>query len=205
MSHIIQDGTGTKLKAQVDETNKIQVRAVSEPSSIEALENGDQYVLHSAVMNITNANNSYIAFIEYTGVRNLIITAIEYSFTISDATGPVTNPDQDAIIRIRKNPVGPSFSQTWFNNNVDFGSPNDLPATVLTQGFGAGGGNDGTFTDNGTLILHDLITCDKSGFKTILIDQIKLRPGNSIGFGWEPPANNVDQNVHINLICYEKG
>jgi hypothetical protein len=205
MSHIIQDGTGTKNKAAVDSTNRLQVRAVSEPSSIEALDNGDQYILHSAVMNITNDNNSYIGFIrnDY-DTRNLIITAIEYSFTKSIATGPVTNTDQNAIIRIRKNPSGPSFSQTWFNNNADFGSANTLDATVVTQGFGTGGGNDGTFTDNGTLIMHDLVQSDQDGYKKVLLDQVELRPGNSIGFGWEPPAGNVDQTVHINLICYIK-
>lgn len=203
MSHIITDGTGTKNKAEVDSTNKLQVRAVSEPSSIEALDDGNQYALHSAVMNITDTNNSYIAYLEYTGTKNLIITAIEYSFEKSNEDTGTNNQNQLAVVRIRRNPSGPSFSQGWFTNNVDFGSANELPATALTQGFGAGGGNGGTFTNNGDLILHDLVNCEL-GFKKILIDQIKLRPGNSIGFGWQAPPGNTDQDVHINLICYEK-
>jgi hypothetical protein len=205
VSHILQDGTGTKNKVAVDATNKLQVRAVSEPSSVEALDLGDQYFLHSAVMNITNDNNSYIGFLENAdSTRNIIITAVEYSFTESQSTGPVTNPDQNAVIRIRRNPVGPSFSQTWFTNNADFGSANTLSATAVTAGFGAGGGNDGTFTDNGSLMLHDLITCTEQGYKKLFFDQLKLRPGNSIGFGWEPPSSNISQNVHINMVCYLK-
>jgi hypothetical protein len=205
MSHIIQDGRGTKQKAEVDSTGKLQVRSVSEPSSIEALDKGDQYFLHSAVMNFSNANNSYIGFIKNDEpTLNLIITAIEYAFEPSLATGPVTNPDQNAVIRIRRNPVGPSIAQNWSTNNVDFGSANTLLRTAVTAGFGSGGANDQTFTDNGALILHDLIQCDQAGFKKLLVDQLKLRPGNSVGFGFQPPVNNIDMNIHINVVCYLK-
>lgn len=205
MSHIIQDGTGTKNKVAVDSTNKLQTRSVSEPSSIEALDNGDQYFLHSAVISITNDNNTSIAFMQNDdSTRSIIVTAVEMSFTESQATGPVKNTDQNAIFRLRRNPTGPSFSQTWFTNNSDFGSANELMATSVTAGFGSGGGNDGTFTSNGSLMIHDLIQCDKSGFKTLILDQIKLRPGNTLGIQWEPPAGNIDQNVHVNLICYLK-
>jgi hypothetical protein len=205
MSHIIQNGKGKKYFAEVDSTNKLMTRSISEPSSIEALDNGDQYFLHSAVMNITNDNNTYIAYLENTySARNIIITAVEYSFTDSKSTGPVTNPTQDCIVRIRRNPSGPSFSQGWFTNDADFGSANELQATALTAGFGTGGGNDGTFTDNGSLMLHDLINSGKIEHKKLLFDQLKLRPGNSIGFGWEPPTGNIDQTVHINMVLYIK-
>jgi len=199
MSHVIIDGTGTKKRAQVDSTNKLQTRTVSEPSSIEALAQGNQYILHSAVMNLTSASNSYISYFQNNETNPFVVTLIEISSEKSNEQGTI-NTKQTAIIRVRRNPSGPSFSQDWFTNNADFSSPNTLSRTAVTGGFGAGGGEGGTFTDSGALVVHDLIQCGTS--QILPLEQLVIGTGNAIGIGFQPPTGNTDIDVHINLIGY---
>lgn len=202
MSHILRDGTGTKLQAKVDDTNRLRTRTISEPRSVEALDNGEQFILHSAVMNITDASTTAIGYIENTGARDIIIKAIEVTTERSNEDTGTVNPNQAGVIMIYNGSSGPSFSQQWFTNNADFGSPVVLSVSALTAPFGSGGATGQTFTSNGTLVVHGIFQCGQPYLPPL--DEIKLRPGNRMGYRFSPPPNNTDMDIHLNVICYLK-
>ena len=58
MSEIILDGTGFGYTAKVDNTNRLDVRSVTEPAIVEAAENGDAYFITSGSITLTNTANS---------------------------------------------------------------------------------------------------------------------------------------------------
>lgn len=183
MSESILDGTGRSYEAKVDETNRLEVRSVSENGAIEALGAGDHYAITSGSITLTAATESGVLYFindeEYPiFVDRIIINAV-------DSTGGTV----DAItFRIHKNPTGMTSGAATDATqvNTNFGSSNQLAITSEKGAEGAtvdGGSTAGSWQiENPTRM-------------RIIPVRLFIPKGASLGFSVTPPASNTSMAI----------
>lgn len=136
---IVEDGKGTGYSAQVDTTQRLRTRSVSEDPSIEATFNGDHYAITSGAIDLTSTSPSAMMYFinneEFPLLIDRIIlnstdsvggTVDEFFFALfSNCTG-MTNGNGNEATQVNTN-----FSS---NNTLNITSEKGAEGASLTGG-----------------------------------------------------------------------
>lgn len=127
MATTIQDGTGKGFQAKVDETNKVEVRAVVEDSALEGASNGDTYVVGTPFLTQTGTSANGLLYFNFN--ENVSLFAKTFSSQARWASGATFD---NYLINVYINVPESSLGGTWvdftpFNANI--GSSNELSGT----------------------------------------------------------------------------
>jgi hypothetical protein len=189
MSEQLKDGTGTNIRAKVDDTNRLFTRAVSEQPSHEAVIEADHYIVTSTPITLTNDSKSSVIYFKNNEAKDLFIDRL--LVTSKDSTG---GTEDYFFFSGTRNPTGiasgTGTSATQVNSN--FGSTNVLSSTseVGQQGASTTGGDPiyGAYLKDATLHLIET--------------RLLLQTGNSVAFEITPPAGNTSFLVTVAINCH---
>lgn len=182
MGFEITDGTGKGYSAGVDSKNRILTSTINETTFQHAAEIGEAYFIGTPQINLTNASGSAIFFIENNEDKPLILGQF---FIIAEATtGGSPN-----IFRATwyKNPTSISSATNTVALNQNFGSSNELNATIQ---YGAQGS---TVTGGGVAAILSFPIGQFNQIEANLV----LEKGSSFALVVTPPAGNTSMNVQF--------
>ncbi len=191
---LIEDGTGTGSKAQVDANNDLHITGTTETDGQLATEKSDSYNVNSGLVTITSVDEQGILYLKNNETRDLIIRSIVLIL------GPSTNGSATDTTRVRmyKNPTAGTLiseanaADTVSNRN--YGSSNTLTADAYK------GDASATVTD-GSVHIESLIS---PGSRAVFsIDEI-LTKGDSIAVTVEANDSNTSMKVMAALVCHLK-
>lgn len=181
----ITDGTGTGQEAKVDETNRLEVRAVTEDGAVEALAEGGHFAITSGEITLTSANSSAMMWFKNNEKYPMIIDRIILNSV--DSTGG-TEPKFKVIMY--KNPTGmtggTSVDVTQVNTN--FGS-NEVIDLLSEKG------QEAATIDGGGIIGGWQI--ENPTYMKVINTRLLLPKGASIGWAIVPPASNTSLPVTL--------
>lgn len=127
MATIIEDGTGKGFQTRVDQTNRLEVRAVTEDSQLEGAIDGNTYVLGTPFL--TQTGTSANGLLYFKPEEDVSLFAKTFSSQARYASGATFN---NYLINVYKNVSESSLTGTWVNVtplNTNFGSSNELSGT----------------------------------------------------------------------------
>ena len=190
MAEEILDGSGTGARAKVDKHKRLHVDAITFGRSEQEVELGNAYSVNTGTINLTSANKSACLYIKNDEDDDLIITNMFYIFGASNANG-------DVVVDVLKNPtagtiVSGAVVAEMAGVNRNFGSSLTLKDTTMIYK----GVEGSTFTD-GIKLISSIV---QSQSRTpILVGDIVIPKGSSIGFDVTPPTGNTSMNVQIGV------
>lgn len=124
MATVIEDGTGKGYSVKVDQTNRLEVRAVTEDSALEGSILGDTFVLGTPFLTQTGETaNGLLYFKPEEDVALFAKTFSSQARYVSGAT------IQNYVINVYKNISESSLTGVWVDIsplNTNFGSSNEL-------------------------------------------------------------------------------
>lgn len=188
MGFQIQDGKGTSVKAKVDDTNRLEVRSISESGQIEGASRGETFAIGTPFLTQTAATENGLLYF------NLNEDAEYYATTFSSqarfTTGGTTS---NYLIQVYKNIAATSLTGTWVDFtplNTNFGSSNTLSGTFK---YGSPAGATGF---SGTPIFQ-------LGFPINVYNQIQTTlvfpKGIPLLLTVTPPASNTSMPVNFTV------
>lgn len=182
MGFEITDGTGKGLSAGVDKNNRLLVNAINETIFQYAAEEGEAFFIGTPLINLTNASESAIIYVENNEDEPLILGTF---FLIAEATtGGSPNMFRASWY---KNPTSISSPTTTSALNQNFGSSNELDATIQ---YGAQGS---TVTGGGLAAILSFPIGQFNQFDANLV----LEKGSSFVLTVTPPTGNTSMNVQF--------
>lgn len=127
MATTIQDGTGKGFQAKVDDTNRIEVRAVVEDSALEGASEGNTFVVGTPFLTQTGSSANGLLYFNFN--ENVSLFAKTFSSQARWASGATFD---NYLINVYTNVPESSLGGTWvdftpFNANI--GSSNELSGT----------------------------------------------------------------------------
>jgi len=182
MSIIIQDGTGTKVKAEVSADNKLEVSSVGRTEQQSQSLAGKAFQIGSGIVNLTSASESAVLYLKNNENSDLLLTAINVTSTkqTGSSAGVFT-------AYVYKGPTGLSASTSKNAVNNNFGSAITLDATIAA-------GQEGASVTNGTAIGAFYI--QEAEFFNTDISWV-VPKGTSIAISIIPGASNTNLNITI--------
>ncbi len=182
MGFEITDGTGKGLSAGVDLNNRLLTNAITETVFQNAAENGNAYFIGTPLINLTNASSSAIFYCENNEDEPLILGT--FFLTAEATTGGSPN-----MFRVTwyKNPTSISSGTTTSALNQNFGSSNELDATIQ---YGVQGS---TVTGGGVAAILSFPIGQFNQFDANLV----LEKGASFAIVITPPTGNTSMNVQF--------
>jgi hypothetical protein len=185
----IQDGAGHGYEAQVDQTNRLLVRAVTETEVQDAVQTGDGYNVNTGPLSIST--DSALIYLKNTGTRELVIEALAVGLGVGSAS-------DIARVTLIRNPTAGNIvtgaSGVSMNQNRNFGTNQTLQADVYK------GGNAATFTDGDDIALF-FQPLNGRLFADI---NFQLEPGNSVGINLVPNLSSGSVLCYAAFVLYEK-
>lgn len=170
MATTIQDGTGTKLKAKINEENRLLTQTISETEFDHATGKGDSYNINTEFLTITGNTEIPLLYIKNNNDRDLVLSAW---FIGTDAdSGTATRL---SLMRVYKNPTSGTLISSGTDItpvNRNFGSSNEFEGIAKKGGDG--------FTISGfepTPILYQTQGTKQRNFGTV---QLVLAKGSSV-------------------------
>ncbi len=170
MATTIQDGTGTKLKAKINEENRLLTQTISETEFDHATGQGDSYNINTEFLTITGNTEIPLLYIRNNNDRDLVLSAW---FIGTDAdSGTATRL---SLMRVYKNPTSGTLISSGTDItpvNRNFGSSNEFGGIAKKGGDG--------FTVSGfesTPILYQTQGTKQRNFGTV---QLVLAKGSSV-------------------------
>ena len=170
MSTTIQDSIGTKLKAKINNDNRLLVQSVSETEFDSTTGKGNAYNINTEFLTITDNTETPLLYIKNNDNKDLVISS--WFIGTDDDDGTATRL---SLMRIYKNPT----SGTLISSGVDitpvnrnFGSSNSFDGITKKGGDG--------FTVSGyepTPILYQTQGTKQRNFGTV---QLVLPKGSSV-------------------------
>jgi hypothetical protein len=193
MGFVIEGSTkGQVNPANVDENNRLHVRAVNTPEAMEANIQGDAYNINSGVITLTSATDSAVIYVKNNEDRDLHVSAIAVGLGPSPAATTAETP----VITVIRNPTAGTIVSSAvavdINSNRNYGSSKTLSVDAYK-------GNSGlTLTDG---VDHLLFFQPEDGRLFAGIDEL-LTKGDSIGVKIDPAAGNTSMNCYAAIICH---
>jgi hypothetical protein len=191
MSEQIKDGSGSGYLAEVDSSNKLMTRAVTEGAEVFANKKGNAYNLNTGIINLTDASRTSVIYLKNNEDKDLIISSVVIGvFNSANGDGLdmlatfVRNPTDGDIIT--------NMNNVSINSNRNYGSTNTLSADVYK---GATGETAVTGTD------HILIRISEQSRNFITINEF-LPKGSTFAVDITPPTGNDGMNVYVAVISY---
>lgn len=192
MSEVITDGTGKGYDAKVDNTNRLEVRGVTQTGNLESVLVGEGFVLSSGTVTLTGTGESGVLYYQNAEDDNVVILT-RYNIGIGKA---VSATDSFATIKVYASNVtgmsgGSGNAAVVVNSNI--GSSKTLVTTNSERGLNGAGilGNAG-------------VTLYVPTERTTFIDlEVAIPKGSAMGWSITPPAGNTSMpcsfacNVHI--------
>lgn len=189
----IKDGTGKGFLAKVDSSNRLEVHAVQETETTEAVENGDAYNINSGTIGLTSSTVSGVLYVKNNEDRDLIIDAVAVGIgsagTVSDVSTitVIRNPSTGTLIES-------SPTNVDINQNRNFGSSKTLTADAYK------GAEADTIT-NGDDIIQFFAAAGTRLFAPI---DLLLSKGDSIGITIDTNTSSGTTNVYAAIVCHLK-
>lgn len=188
MGFQIQDGKGTSVKAQVDDTNRLEVRSIAESGQIEGASNGETFAIGTPFLTQTAATENGLLYFSLNEDENYYATT--FSSQARFTTGGTTS---NYLIQVYKNIAATSLTGTWVDFtplNTNFGSSNTLSGTFK---YGSPAGATGF---SGTPIFQ-------LGFPINVYNQIQTTlvfpKGIPLLLTVTPPASNTSMPVNFTV------
>jgi hypothetical protein len=191
---IIEDGTGTGRKAQVNSGNRLYVRSVSNTEGQEANTDGDAYNINTGYVTLTNAVDTPVLYVKNNEIKSLYIEAI--AFGVQPSTGGVSTEKTYATV-IRNPTAGTIVSDATdvpIKSNRNYGNQNVFDADVFKGGTGS------TLTDGED---HLILQLSEGSRAFATINEV-IPKGASIAIKIKPPTSNTSMDVYTALVCYLK-
>lgn len=170
MATTIQDGTGTKLKAKINQENRLLTQTISETEFDNATSVGESYNINTEFLTITGNTETPLLYIKNNNDRNLVLSAF---FIGTDAdSGTATRL---SLLRVYKNPTSGTLISSGTDItpvNRNFGSSNEFGGIAKKGGDG--------FTISGfesTPVLYQTQGTKQRNFGTV---QLVLPKGSSV-------------------------
>lgn len=192
MSLIIVDGTGKGRTAKVDSENRLHVNAINLTEPDFAVVSGKSFTVTTSRITLTSDSPSTIAFLQNTGIEDVITDSFTVNFGISTGGAGL------ATLGVTRNPTGGTITVTPtvmvpFNRN--FGS-----ASILSMNLYEGvEGDTGTGGDSIGDILLGAPTFLAVADKNVLIT------GNSLSVTVTPPPGNTSMVVILSANVHTDG
>lgn len=144
MATTIQDGTGFGFQTQVDNTNRLRTRSISEDTRIEGAFNGDTYIIGSPFVNITGSTGVVpYGLLYFKHTENVSLFTRTFSSQARYASGSTI---QNYLIVAYKDIDDSLLDSNWTSFtplNANFGSSNELAGVFK---YGQVGGSFGSWT-----------------------------------------------------------
>ena len=191
---IIEDGTGTGRKAQVNSGNRLYVRSVSNTEGQEANTDGSAYNINTGYITLTDAVDTPVIYVKNNELRNLYLEAIV--FGVQPSTGGVSTEKTYATV-IRNPTAGTIVSNATdvdIKSNRNYGNQNILDADTFKGATGS------TLTDGED---HLIIQLSEGNRSFAAINEV-IPKGASIAIKIKPPTSNTSMDVYTALVCYLK-
>ena len=190
MAEEIVDGTGNGNRAKVDIHKRLHVDAITFGRSEQEVELGNGYSVNTGTFSLTSANKSACLYLKNDEDFDLVLTIMVYIFGNSNANG-------DCTIDVLKNPttgtlIDGAVAAEMAGVNRNFGSSLALKSTTLVYK----GAEGNTFTDGIKVISSIVQTPSRT---PIIIGDIVLPKGSSIGFDVTPPTGNTAMDIQLGL------
>ena len=190
MAEEIIDGTGSGKRAKVDNHNRLHVDAITFGRSEQEVELGNGYSVNTGTISLTSANKSACLYVKNEEDFDMVLTIMVYIFGNSNANG-------DCTIDVIKNPttgtiISGASAAEMAGVNRNFGSSVTLKDATLVYK----GAEGNTFT-NGTKVISSIVQTPSR--TPIIIGDIVLPKGSSIGFDVTPPTGNTAMNIQLGL------
>jgi hypothetical protein len=190
MAEEIVDGTGSGNRAKVDTHKRLHVDAITFGRSEQEVELGNGYSVNTGTFSLTSANKSACLYLKNDENFDVVLTIMVYIFGNSNANG-------DCTIDVLKNPttgtlIDGAVAAEMAGVNRNFGSSLSLKATTLVYK----GAEGNTFT-NGTKVISSIVQTPSR--TPIIIGDIVLPKGSSIGFDVTPPTGNTAMDIQLGL------
>lgn len=192
MATTIQDGTGFGYQTQVDETNRLRVRAISEDTRIEGAFNGDTYIIGCPFITQTGASLNGLLYFKPT--ENVSLFTKTFSSQARWASGATF---QNYLILVYTDVDDSLLGSGWTDItplNSNFGSSNQLSG-VFKYGSGSTYGSYGSWTG--------LTPTFQLGFPVNEYNQIEsalvFPKGVGILLAVVPPSGNVQMPVNFTI------
>jgi hypothetical protein len=190
MAEEIIDGTGTGNRAKIDKHKRLHVDAITFGRSEQEVELGNGYSVNTGTFSLTSANKSACLYLKNDEDFDLVLTIMVYILGNSNANG-------DCTIDVLKNPttgtlIDGAVAAEMAGVNRNFGSSFSLKDTTLVYK----GAEGNTFT-NGTKVISSIVQTPSR--TPIIIGDIVLPKGSSIGFDVTPPTGNTAMDIQLGL------
>jgi hypothetical protein len=190
MAEEITDGTGSGNRAKVDLHKRLHVDAITFGRSEQEVELGNGYSVNTGTFSLTTANKSACLYMKNDEDFDLVLTIMVYIFGNSNANG-------DCTIDVLKNPttgtlIDGAVAAEMAGVNRNFGSSFALKSTTLVYK----GAEGNTFTD-GTKVISSIVQTPSR--TPIIVGDIVLPKGSSIGFDVTPPTGNTAMDIQLGL------
>lgn len=172
--------------AKVDIHKRLHVDAITFGRAEQEAEIGNGYNINTGVINLTSANKSGVLYFKNNEKDDIVISGIFLPFGNSNSSG-------DVLVSILRNPttgtvVSDETAAEMAAVNRNFGSNFTLTADIYK------GAEGKTFT-NGDKVIETIV---QDGQRTaLIIGDIILPKGSSIGFDITPPTSNTSMDVQI--------
>ena len=190
MTTVIEDGTGSGKRAQVNQSNRLVTQSVTEGEDIHAVEEGNAYNLNTGLITITG--DATLIYLKNNETRDFVIKAI----ALGSFEG-ITHSD-DPYITLVRNPTGGDLisdeTAISMNQNRNFGSSNVLDANVYK------GKVSGTVTGGDDIAILQATPGGRS-FYTI---DFLLQQGSSVAVKLTANVSSGSASWYCALIGYVK-
>ena len=190
MAEEIIDGTGSGNRAKVDVHKRMHVDAITFGRSEQEVELGNAYSVNTGTFSLTTANKSACLYLKNDEDDDVVLTLMVYILGNSNSNG-------DCTIDVIKNPttgtlIDGAVAAEMAGVNRNFGSSLALKSTTLIYK----GAEGNTFT-NGTKLISSIVQTPSR--TPIIVGDIVLPKGSSIGFDVTPPTINTAMDIQLGL------
>lgn len=188
MATTIEDGTGKGFSAKVDNTNRLEVRAVSEEGRVAGAADGDTFIIGSPFLTQTGASENGLLFWQIDEDDDYYATT--FSSQARFTTGGTTS---NYLLQVYKGIPASSLTGTWVDTtplNANFGSSNTLAGTFK---YGSPAGATGF---SGTPIFQLGFPINQYNQ---IITSLVFPKGISLLLTVTPPASNTSMPVNFSI------
>jgi len=189
---IIKDGTGSGSTAEVDSTNRLRTRAVSDTSTIEALQDGRSFFLGTGIVALTTDCASQLLHLQNCDCRDILLTQVIITFGESkNCACVILTGDYKSTLHVNATAgtlICCGACGFVINNNVGSG----LTACVIAK-----------VGSEGSTIVGIAATDLHPEAKRIILTNLAIIPkGGSVSFGVIPPTGNASMDAQLGIAFH---
>jgi hypothetical protein len=192
---VVESGTGTPHRAEVDSDNRLHVDSVMTTSEIAHTKLGHAYNINTGDITVTNATKLTLLYLKNTGTKDIVITSVIYLTGNSTNGTAATDFLYTAILNPTAGDIITNTNDVGMETNRKAGSSNTLTANVYKGAVGE------TAVTGGT----DLFGTRLSGSGRIAIPiSVVIPQSQSLAIDFTAKTSNTNVIVQVAFACYEQ-